>query len=500
MTPLQLRLVAALSLACTLVVLVAGAQGGTGAAVDGSALVAERRPVTVEAPGLGSQAAASTGATDSGGSGGTTSGSSTSGSASSSSTGSTATGGGSGTGASAGSGGSGAGTSTGGGSGGGSGTGTSAGGGGRGGAGGGSRAASAEPQPTKIRHVFLIVLAGHGFDATFGAASPAAYLNRTLRPKGALLSGYASLGGADLPDELAMIGGQPPNADTRAGCPTFREFPPSSAPSRTGEIGADGCVFPNTVTTVADQLSASRRTWRAYVEDLDKAPPAAGAPAGTPPKTTCRHPESNAPDDTLTARPGDGYATRHNPFVYYHSLLDLGDCDANDGALTQLEHDLRSVKSTASLSFVAPNLCNAGSESPCVDGRPGGLAAADAFLATWVPKILASPAYRADGLLVVAFAGAVAPPAGPAAGTGTSTSTTPAAPPAPSDQPVRNGALLVSRYAQAGSTAAAAYDPYSLLRSLEDLFALRPLARAAKAGSFAPTVLGKAYLTPPSDG
>ncbi len=39
----------------------------------------------------------------------------------------------------------------------------------------------------------------------------------------------------------------------------------------------------------------------------------------------------------LMARPGDGYATRHNPFVYYHSLLDLGDCDQNDGPLDKLE-------------------------------------------------------------------------------------------------------------------------------------------------------------------
>jgi hypothetical protein len=103
-----------------------------------------------------------------------------------------------------------------------------------------------------------------------------------------------------------------------------------------------------------------------------------------------------------------------------------------------------------------------------------------------VPKILASPAYKADGLLVVAFAGDVTPPANPAS--------------PPADAPVREGALLVSRFAQAGSTAASAYDPYALLRSLEDVFALRALARAAPAHSFAPTVLGSAYVTPPSDG
>ena len=34
-------------------------------------------------------------------------------------------------------------------------------------------------------------------------------------------------------------------------------------------------------------------------------------------------------------------------------------------------------------------------------GQPGGLVSADRFLATEVPKILASPAYKADGMLVI---------------------------------------------------------------------------------------------------
>ncbi|MDO8211059.1 alkaline phosphatase family protein [Conexibacter sp. CPCC 206217] len=351
------------------------------------------------------------------------------------------------------------------------------------GAGGGSGSAgadeTAEPQPTKIRHVFVVTLAGQGFDAAFGPGSTAAYLNGTLRPKGALLDGYASLGSADLPDYIALLGGQPPNADTRAGCPTFREIPPSTAPSRAGVIAADGCVYPNTVTTLGDQLTASRRTWRAYVEDLERGPDR---------RQTCRRPDSNGADDTLRGRPGDGYATRHNPFVYFHSLLDLGDCDAKVGGLTGLQRDLRSAKGTPAYSFIVPNLCNGGGESPCADGSPGGLPAADAFLKTWAPRILASPAYRKDGLLIVTFAG------GPAA------AGDPAAAAAPADAPVRNGTLLVSRFAQAGSTAGGSYDPYSLLRSVEDLFALRPLARAARARSFAPTVLGRAFVEPPSDG
>jgi hypothetical protein len=336
---------------------------------------------------------------------------------------------------------------------------------------GGTPNAEVEAKPTKIKHVFVITLAGHGFDAAFGPQSAAPYLSKELVPQGALLSEYRSLGTADLPDYLAMIGGQPPNDDTRIGCPTYKEVPFTAAPTKSGEITAGGCVFPNTVTTIGDQLSSSRREWRGYIEDLEKGPDG---------KATCRRPASNAVDDTVKARPGDGYATRHNPFVYYHSLLDLGDCDALNGPLERLETDLQAVTTTPNYAFIAPNLCNDGTESPCVDGSPGGLPAADAFLAKWVPKILASPAYKADGLLIVTFAGG--PTADPEAAKG-----------------VRNGTLLVSKFADAGTTVAAPYDPYSLLRSVQDIFALKPLARSADASSFADTVLASAFVTPPAD-
>ena len=331
--------------------------------------------------------------------------------------------------------------------------------------------AADEPRPTHIKHVFEIVLAGRGFDATFGAGSVATYLNGTLRPKGTLLAGAHSLGRADLPDHLALISGQPPNDDTRAGCPTYTEIPQTAKPDKAGEITAKGCAYPNTVITVADQLAAAGSTWRAYVEDLDK---------GQPPRTSCRRPASGAVDDTVVARPGDGYATRHNPFVYFHSLLDLSGCDSFDGPLAQLETDLAKAKTTPAFSYIVPNLCNDGTASPCADGSPGGLAAADAFLATWVPRILASPAYADGGLLLVTFAGGAAAPEGP-------------------EVPIRNGALVVSRYATAAATDETEINPYGLLRTVQDVLALKPLARSADATSLLDTVLAAARIARPGD-
>jgi hypothetical protein len=325
--------------------------------------------------------------------------------------------------------------------------------------------APAAPAETKIKHVFVITLASPGYEQTWGAASAARYLTTQLRPQGTLLSDYYAIGHRDLPNYIAMISGQPPNAETAADCPTFAEFA-SSKLDAAGRPEGPGCVYPTSVLTVADQLTSARRQWRAYVEDLA---------SGPKPVQSCRHPLSNEPDETQLARPGDGYTARHNPFVYFHSLLDLGDCASDDLPLTQLTTDLASAARTPNYAFIAPNLCHDGSEAPCVDGSPGGLQAADAFLAEWVPKILASPAYRRDGLLVITFSD------GPA--TDTSGCCTAAAAPGgvPGGGPV--GALLLSRFVTAGGESASPYNHYSLLRTTEDIFGLTHLANAGQVGT-----------------
>ena len=307
--------------------------------------------------------------------------------------------------------------------------------------------AASQPAASKIKHVFVIALAAHG-DQAFAPGSPARYLDTQLRPRGALLSAYSSLSAAELPDYIALISGQPPNPLTTAECPSFADFPRGAKPGADGQVAGSGCVYPITTLTLPDQLTSARLTWRAYAEDM-------GAANGAP--VTCRHPAPGAQDPTAGPAHGDEYATRHNPFVYFHSLLDLGDCSTNDVSLGQLGPDLATAKTTPNFAFIAPNLCHAGAEQPCQSGDPGGLAAADTFLGHWVPAILQSPAYRKDGLLIIAFAGASATQKG-------------------------TGALLLSRYAQPGSATAVPYTPYSLLRSFEDIFALRHLAGAGAPG------------------
>ncbi|MFL5843474.1 MAG: alkaline phosphatase family protein, partial [Solirubrobacteraceae bacterium] len=333
--------------------------------------------------------------------------------------------------------------------------------------------AADEPEPSKVGHVFVIALTGTGVEQTFGDASPAPYLAGELRPKGALLDNYTPLDKSDLTNYIALASGQPANEDTRAECATYRDFGSDAKVDKKGIVSGDGCVYPNTVLTLGDQVTSSGHSWRAYAEDMDK---------GEDPAVTCRRPDLPSEDPTLVGRPADQYATRHNPFVYFHSLLDLSDCLANDLTLATLTTDLESERTTPNLSFIAPNLCNSGTEAPCADGRPGGLPEADKFLQEWVPRIMASKAYKKDGLIMITFLSSAV--------TGAGVPPSDAAADAP---PPRTGVLLLSKFAKAGGTSYAPYSPFSLLRSIEDLFALKPLAKAAKASSFAESVLPKAF-------
>ena len=98
------------------------------------------------------------------------------------------------------------------------------------------------------------------------------------------------------------------------------------------------------------------------------------------------------------------YAPRHDPFVYFHSITDdVRYCDAHVINFRALAPAMWQAGTTPNLSFITPDVCDDGHDSPCKDGRPGGLRTANKFLRTWVPRITGSPAYRRDGLLVILF-------------------------------------------------------------------------------------------------
>lgn len=329
--------------------------------------------------------------------------------------------------------------------------------------------------PAPVRHVFVINLENKGYDQTFGPGSPAPYLSGTLRDKGQLLTQYYGIGHNSLTNYIAEVSGQGPDSETQGDCQVYSDFVQVGTVAPDQAVG-NGCVYPAGVTTVVDQLQANGLTWRGYMEDM-----------GTP----CRHPEIGAVDDTQKAEVGDQYAVRHNPFVYFHSIIDSPVCAQSVVDLSELTRDLGSASTTPNLSFITPNLCNDAHDAPCVDGRPGGLVTADQWLSTWVPKILASPAFKKDGLLVVTFDEAdVADTSGADACCGEG--------PAP-NAPLpglyglgggRTGTVLVSPFIAAGSWNNTEYNHYSLLRTIEDIFGLAPLGYAKTARGFGYDVFG----------
>ncbi len=326
-----------------------------------------------------------------------------------------------------------------------------------------------------IKHIFIISIENKGFTETYGAASTAPYLSKTLTSQGVLLSQYYGIGHESNDNYLAEISGQGPNADTQADCQSYTNFVQTTT-AAPGQAVGQGCVFPANVRTVADQLQAAHLSWKGYMEDMGN------NPAREP--TTCAHPAIGAQDKTQTATVGDQYATRHDPFVYFHSIIDKASCNTHVVPLSRLSTDLASVSTTPNLSYITPNLCDDGHDSPCVDGRPGGLASADAWLSSWVPKILASPAYKRDGMLVIISDEADSPQADSTACCGEGAGPNSPLPGIAGPGGGLVGSVVLSRYVTPQSSNDTPYNHYSLLATIEQLFGLARLGYATKATPF----------------
>ena len=332
--------------------------------------------------------------------------------------------------------------------------------------------APAQAAATTIKHVWVITLENESADTTYGPNSPAKYLNNTLRKQGVYLDQYYATSHASLGNYLSMLSGQGANAVTQADCLFYVDVVPGTIGAN-GQSYGQGCVYPAEVPTLVDQLDAKGLTWKGYMQDMGNTPSREAA--------TCAHPALNTIDHTQSATPADNYATRQNPFMYFHSIIDEPSCNTNVVALTPLLTDLQSASTTPAFSFIEPSLCDDGHDAPCADGRPGGLVSADAFIATWAPRILASPAYAEGGMLIVNFDESEVDDSSACCGQQ----------PNPGGAPLggitgpgggRTGAVVLSSRTAPSTTSSVAYNHYSLLRSLEDLFGVGHLGFAASDG------------------
>jgi len=346
---------------------------------------------------------------------------------------------------------------------------------------------AAEKLP-KFGHVFVIVLENKNYQMTFGADSEAPYLAHALPKQGALLTRYYGIGHYSLDNYIAMISGQAPNPATQADCEIFSDFALKRI-TKDGQAIGEGCVYPTEVRTLADQIDHAGLRWKGYMEDMGNTP-AREAPG-------CGHPAIGQIDDTQIATAEDQYATRHNPFMYFHSIIDRPDCRDKVVPLTGLAADLASLAATPNLVFITPNLCNDGHDTSCANDAIGGLQGIDRFLQHWVPEITTSAAYQKDGLLIITFDEADFP-SDERAGDADACCHELAGPNEGQKQSVdghlitgpgilgagggRVGAVLISPSIKPGTVSHRGYNHYSLLRSLEDNFSLPHLGYAGQPG------------------
>jgi phosphatidylinositol-3-phosphatase len=305
-----------------------------------------------------------------------------------------------------------------------------------------------------IRHIIVIDMENENFADTFGPASPATYLNGTLRAQGELIPNYYATSHVSLGNYIAQVSGQAPTQAINNDCldlstlvPPFNNLkglftnivPGIDAVDSLafpGQVVGDGCVFPaptvnsHAARTIADQLDAIKRpnrktsvaSWRMYAEDMgddiarDYGTPDASGGAD------CAHPPIGGVDNSNSAAATDQYATRHNPFMYFHSVIDrTAVCNANvvplgkvtiglngqpDVFAGHLAQDLQREATTPNFAFISPNLCTDGHDATCrgpnTEGtHAGGLVALDLWLKHWMPLIFASPAYYSGKTLVV---------------------------------------------------------------------------------------------------
>jgi phosphatidylinositol-3-phosphatase len=324
-----------------------------------------------------------------------------------------------------------------------------------------------------IHHVFVIVLENESASVTFGSGSPAPYLSKTLRAAGAFVPKYYGTGHASNDNYISMISGQAPNVQNQGDCITFSDFTPAATGANGQELGT-GCVYPSNIKTIADQLLAAGLTWRDYNDGMG-ANPAREA-------SVCAHPGVGSVDGTQSASATDQYATRHNGFVYFHSIIDDTTlCDTHVVNLDLLPRDLATAANTPNYVFITPSLCNDGHDATCANGGLGGLPAVDKFLRTWVPRITGSAAFKQQqGLLMIIFdeaatsdttacCGEIAGPGSPKPGING---------PGGGD----TGAVMLSPCIKPGTVTQVAYNHYTMLRSVEDIFGLQHLGYAGLTG------------------
>jgi phosphatidylinositol-3-phosphatase len=202
--------------------------------------------------------------------------------------------------------------------------------------------ATVKPLVPHFSHIAVIVFENKEFSTVVGSRRMPNF-NR-LAEEYTLLTEHYAIRHPSLPNYLALIGGD-----------TF---------------GIDHtCVdcFINKIN-LPDLIEEAGYTWKTYQEHM---------------------PAPCYKQDTLR------YYQKHNPFIYFDDIrLDQARCDRSVVPLDELDKDLASGN-LPNFIFITPDICN--------DAHDCGIEVADAWLQPMVDKLLASPAFHQDGLIILTW-------------------------------------------------------------------------------------------------
>jgi phosphatidylinositol-3-phosphatase len=143
-----------------------------------------------------------------------------------------------------------------------------------------------------------------------------------------------------------------------------------------GICNGDGCTQPINIPNLVRQFEAQDKTWKGYFQTL----PAIG----------------------FMGYQFNMYVRRHNPFAFYTDVVNqLSEQRKMYPAVPYMLQDIQNNE-LANFTWISPDL-----EHDAHNGTDDqqALAAADAYLQTFLPQLLASPPFQADGdgVLLVSF-------------------------------------------------------------------------------------------------
>ena len=274
-----------------------------------------------------------------------------------------------------------------------------------------------------INTVFVIMMENHSWSDIKGSTS-APYINGTLLDKFAHAENYKTPPG-NHPSE-----------------PNYIWLEAGDNLSITDD-GAPSANHKSTTSHLVTQLETAGISWKSYQEDID---------TGVCPLSGVKE-----------------YAPKHNPMVFFDDVTDTNSttsahCIAHVKPYTVLATDLASAATTARYNFITPNLCN-DMHGEAFTSKCGGsftpdlVKMGDDWLKSEIPKIQASDAYKAGGVIFVVWDEGSGLVGG-------------------SDGPI--GMIVVSSLAKVKYSNSIAYTHSSTLKTIETIFGV-PLIRGAAA-------------------